>query len=66
MHESTLLRKCTLKCNHFSDQLGCEWDMKNKFEYWRSIEHKTQRNTDLENGYINSLDEFEPHDDEWA
>jgi len=49
----------------FCEELSLE-NLKNKFSFWRSIELETQRNSDLENGYINTPEEFEPHDDEWA
>ncbi|MBL3655811.1 hypothetical protein [Fulvivirga sediminis] len=32
----------------------------------REIELETQRNSDLENGYISSPDDFEPHDEDWV
>jgi hypothetical protein len=49
----------------FSEELSLE-EMKGKFEFWRSIELETQRNSDLENGYISAPEEFQAHDDEWA
>lgn len=39
--------------------LGC-------FKFWRSIELETQKNTDLEMGYISDPSEFEAHDEDWA
>jgi hypothetical protein len=40
-------------------------DLYSRFLLWRSIELETQKNTDLECGYINNLEEFVPHDDDW-
>lgn len=41
-------------------------ELHSKFIFWRSIELETQMNSDLENGYIKSPAEFEPHDEDWA
>ncbi|MBV7314295.1 hypothetical protein [Shewanella sp. NIFS-20-20] len=41
-------------------------ELSSKFEFWREIELETQMNSDLENGYIKSPSEFEPHDEDWA
>lgn len=51
--------------SEFSEEISLD-DMAGKFEFWRSIELETQKNSDLENGYISIPEEFEPHDDEWA
>ena len=37
-----------------------------KLSYLRQIELETQKNSDLENGYIANPDEFEPHDEDWT
>ena len=44
----------------FSKELYCY------VKYWCSIELETQRNTELENGFINEPGEFVPHDEDWA
>jgi len=36
------------------------------FKFWRSIELKEQKNSDLEMGYINNPNEFLPHDEDWV
>jgi len=36
------------------------------FKFWRSIELETQKNSDLEMGYISDPSEFEAHDEDWA
>ena len=53
-----------------SDQFGgqvflCPDGLKSALSHWRSIELETQRNLDLESGFIATPDEFEPHDDDW-
>lgn len=41
-------------------------DLYDHLKHLRHIELETQRNSDLENGYISSPDEFEPHDEDWT
>ncbi|MBL4704936.1 MAG: hypothetical protein JKY54_10465 [Flavobacteriales bacterium] len=41
-------------------------NLKNVLQSLRQIELETQRNTDLEMGYISNPLEFEPHDDDWT
>lgn len=41
-------------------------DLKSRLEFWRGIELEQQMQSDLENGYISSPDEFSPHDDDWV
>lgn len=37
----------------------------NKLKFWRSIELESQKNLDLENGYIDRSEDFAPHDENW-
>ncbi|MCP4123961.1 MAG: hypothetical protein GY751_19615 [Bacteroidetes bacterium] len=41
-------------------------DLRKSIKGWRSVELETQRNIDLENGYIATPKEFQPHDEDWA
>lgn len=48
---------------------GQRFETPESFRQWleglRQIELQTQRDTDLEMGFIRTPEEFEPHDDEW-
>lgn len=41
-------------------------DLYEHLKHLRHIELETQRNSDLENGYISIPDDFEPHDKDWT
>lgn len=40
--------------------------LQNQLALWRSIELEQQRQSDLEMGYIESEEQFEPHDEDWT
>jgi len=40
--------------------------LRNSIAGLREIEIQTQRNVDLENGYIKTPEEFVPHDEDWT
>lgn len=54
----------------FDDSEIDEFLNKDELNNWiknlRHIELEEQRNSDLENGYIQTQEEFEPHDDDWT
>jgi len=39
--------------------------LRTRLEFWRGIELEQQMQSDLDNGYISSPEEFFPHDEEW-
>lgn len=40
--------------------------LKDRLQFWRGIELEQQRQSDLQMGYIESEDAFEPHDEDWT